>query len=193
MISMNSIAQKFRLSYFIFTAILCLAFVGIFFYAGIHMEQVLVKSRLLQQLALSMDKEGIQAHYSAKPNIDIYHFEVAPPRLQRIATEKVQEMYVNDAAGQKGELHFFTHTQDGQQYVLTYLLDDRQLDDEDYPVLAIFEHFEYIFLNTLLVAVLLSFIIAAIFSYVSAHQITKPLSSLKHAERGRLDAAESML
>lgn len=176
----NSIAQKFRLSYFVFTAILCVAFVSIFFYAGIHMEQVLVKSRLLQQLALSTEKEGIKSHYAAEPGIDIYHFDVAPPQLQQAAREDVQEMTV-DTADQVGELHFFAYEQDGQRYILSYLLDDSKLDTNTYPVLAIFEHFEYIFLNTLLIAVLLSFIIAALFSYVSSYQITKPLSSLKHA------------
>lgn len=174
-----SIAQKFRLSYLIFTGILCLTFVSIFFYAGIHMEQVLVKSRLLQQLALSIEQSGIQDHYSAEPGIDIYHFDSAPPELKAKATDTVQEMTVN-VDGHSSELHFFSHQKDGQQYLLTYLLDDN-MTLENYPVLAIFEHFEDIFLNTLMIAVILSFGIAILFSYVSSHQITKPLLSLKQA------------
>ncbi|ALF58796.1 sensor histidine kinase [Psychrobacter urativorans] len=175
----DSISQKFRLSYLIFTAILCVTFVSIFFYAGIHMEEMLVKSRLLEQLSLSIKQSGIQNHYAADSGINIYRFDTAPPELQAKATETVQEITV-EVNGQNRELHFFTHQKEGQRYILTYLLEDH-MALEDYPVLAIFEHFEAIFLQTLLLAVLLSFAIAILFSYVSSYQITKPLLILKNA------------
>lgn len=187
----DSITQKFRLSYLIFAGILCLTFVSIFFYASIRIEQVLVESRLLQQLVLSIEKSGIQDHYSAEPGIDIYHFDSAPPELQVKATENVQEMTV-EIDGRRSERHFFTHQYQGQQYILSYLLDDN-ITLENYPVLAIFEHFEDIFLKALLAAVILSFVIAILFSYVSSDQITKPLLSLKQAVETDSDTLSSLL
>lgn len=187
----DSISQKFRLSYLVFTAILCVTFVSIFFYAGIHMEKMLVKSRLLEQLSLSIEQSGIQNHYAADSGINIYHFDIAPPELQAKATETVQEMTV-EVNGHKSELHFFTHQKEGQQYILTYLLDDN-MTLEDYPVLAIFEHFEAIFLQTLLLAVLLSFAIAILFSYVSSYQITKPLLILKNAVETDSESLSTLL
>lgn len=180
----NAIAQKIRLSYFAFTAIVCLSFVGIFFYAGMHMEQALVKGRLLEELSSSIQTKGIQPHYSAEPSIDIYQFADAPSLLQARATDTVQELQVTDFmhAGHPydGELHFFSHTEGQTRYILTYLLsDDIQLTN--YPVLVIYENFEALFLKALLCAVALSFLIAIAFAYVSTHQITKPLSRLKHA------------
>ena len=63
---------------------------------------------------------------------------------------------------------------------MTYLEDDEMVM-ENYPVLAIFEHLEDIFANALRVAVILSLLIAAIFSQLSSRQITKPLLDLKKA------------
>ncbi|WP_243443654.1 HAMP domain-containing sensor histidine kinase [Psychrobacter sp. JCM 18903] len=51
----------------------------------------------------------------------------------------------------------------------------------NYPVLAIFEHLEDIFANALKVAVILSLLIAVIFSSLSSKQIIKPLLDLKQA------------
>ena len=52
---------------------------------------------------------------------------------------------------------------------------------ENYPVLAIFENLEDIFADALKIAVLLSLLIAALFSYLSSKQIIKPLLDLKKA------------
>ncbi len=63
---------------------------------------------------------------------------------------------------------------------MTYL-EDTEMVLGSYPVLAIFEHLEDIFANALRVAVILSLLIAAIFSQLSSRQITKPLLDLKKA------------
>ena len=60
MFNIDSIANKFRLSYLLFALLLCATFVSIFMYAEVRMEQQLVKARLLQQLELSQEKEGDQ-------------------------------------------------------------------------------------------------------------------------------------
>lgn len=72
MLNIDSIANKFRLSYFIFALLLCAAFVSIFLYAESRIEQDLVKARLLQQLELSQEKYGDQPIYVAEPGIKIY-------------------------------------------------------------------------------------------------------------------------
>lgn len=77
-------------------------------------------------------------------------------------------------------MHLFAYTQDGQTYILTYL-ENTEMVMENYPVLAIFEHLEDIFADTLKVAVILSLLIAAIFSQLSSKQIIKPLLDLKQA------------
>ncbi len=61
MFSIDSITNKFRLSYFVFAILLCSAFVSIFMYAEVRMEQELVKARLLQQLELSQEKMASRA------------------------------------------------------------------------------------------------------------------------------------
>ncbi|MGB6926363.1 sensor histidine kinase, partial [Psychrobacter sp.] len=60
-------------------------------------------------------------------------------------------------------------------------LENTEMVMENYPVLAIFEHLEDIFADTLKVAVILSLLIAAIFSQLSSKQIIKPLLDLKRA------------
>lgn len=183
MFNIDSIANKFRLSYLIFAVLLCATFVSIFLYAEIRMEQELVKGRLLQQLELSQEKYGEQAIYSANPGIKIYYYDVAPANLQALATETVQEMRVaiNSEAGKfETNLHFFAYQQSKQTYILTYL-EDTEMVMGNYPVLAIFEHLEGIFADALRIAVLLSLLIAAIFSHLSSKQITKPLLDLKQA------------
>jgi len=147
------------------------------------MEQELVKGRLLQQLELSQDKEGNQPIYIAEPGIKIYNYDNAPAHLKAAATETVQEMRVTvntDTSKTSTNLHFFVYSQDNQRYILTYL-EDKKIVMANYPVLAIFEQLEDIFANALRVAVLLSLLIAAIFSQLSSRQITKPLLDLKNA------------
>ena len=147
------------------------------------MEQELVKGRLLQQLELSQDKEGEQPIYIAEPGIKIYNYDNAPAHLKAAATETVQEMRVTvntDTSKTSTNLHFFVYSQDNRRYILTYL-EDKKIVMANYPVLAIFEQLEDIFANALRVAVLLSLLIAAIFSQLSSRQITKPLLDLKNA------------
>ena len=183
MFSIDSIANKFRLSYFLFAILLCATFVSIFMYAEVKMEQELVKGRLLQQLELSQEKEGKQPFYIAEPGIKIYDYDSAPEHLKQAATDTVQEMHVEvdtDAGTVGTNLHFFVYDQNEQRYILTYL-EDKKMVMANYPVLAIFEHLEDIFANALRVAVILSLFIAAIFSQLSSRQITKPLSDLKNA------------
>ena len=183
MFTIDSITNKFRISYFLFALLLCTTFVSIFMYAEMRIEQDLVKARLLQQLELSQEKYGEQTVYTANPGIKIYHYAVAPANLQALATDTVQEMPVtiNNQAGKlETNLHFFAYQQNKQDYILTYL-EDSEMVMENYPVLAIFEHLEDIFADALRVAVILSLLIAAIFSHLSSKQITKPLLDLKQA------------
>ena len=181
--NLTSIVNKFRLSYFVFAVLLCATFVSIFMYAETRMEQELVKARLLQQLELSQEKEGEQSIYIADPGIKIYRYDSAPERLKDQATKTVQEtsVTVNTKAGiTNTNLHFFIYEQNAQEYILTYL-EDSELVMANYPVLAIFEQLEDIFANALRVAVILSLLIAIIFSQFSSRQITKPLLDLKKA------------
>ena len=80
--SIDSIANKFRISYFLFDLLLCAAFVSIFMYAETRLEQELFKARLIQQLALSQEKEGEQQVYIANPGIKIYDYDNAPANLK---------------------------------------------------------------------------------------------------------------
>lgn len=180
MLNLDSISNKFRVSYFIFALLLCGVFISIFTCAEIMLEQALVKSRLLQQLQLSQQQYGQQDIYTAQPNIKIYRFAIAPANLQAMATNVVQE--IPDILNNKPtELHFFVYQQDnGQKYILTYL-EDSAMQLEHYPVLAIFEYFESVFDKALIAAIILSFFIALLFSYLSTKTITKPLLDLKKA------------
>ena len=175
----TSIANKLRRSYFIFAVLLCAAFVSIFVAAEIKVERALVESRLLQQLQLSQAQYGLQDIYVAEPGIKIYRFDVAPAALQKEVTTTVQEKPVM-ADGHETSLHFFTYQQKQQRYILTYL-QDTNLSPENYPVLAIFEYFEDIFDKALLAAIVLSLLVAILFSYLSSKQIIKPLLDLKSA------------
>lgn len=83
MIRIDSIANKFRLSYVVFALLLCTTFVSIFMVAETKMEQELVKARLLQQLQLSQEKDGDQPIYTAKPGIIIYRYDKAPIKKPR--------------------------------------------------------------------------------------------------------------
>jgi len=152
-------------------------------YAEMRIEQDLVKGRLLQQLQLSQEKEGEQAAYTANPGIKIYRYDSAPENLKAIANETVQEMQVtvnNQTGNTETNLHFFAYQQNEQKYILTYL-EGSEMVMENYPVLAIFEELEDIFADALKIAVVLSLLIAALFSYLSSKQIIKPLLDLKQA------------
>ena len=183
MFTIDSIANKFRISYFLFALLLCTTFVSIFMYAEMRIEQDLVKGRLLQQLQLSQEKYGEQAIYTADPGIKIYHYDSAPEHLKALANGTVQEMRVsvNSKAGNtEANLHFFAYQKNEQKYVLTYL-EGSEMVMEHYPVLAIFEELEDIFADALKMAVILSLLIAALFSHLSSKQIIKPLLDLKQA------------
>ena len=183
MFTIDSIANKFRISYFLFALLLCTTFVSIFMYAEMRIEQDLVKGRLLQQLQLSQEKYGEQAIYTADPGIKIYHYDSAPEHLKALANGTVQEMRVsvNSKAGNtEANLHFFAYQQNEQKYVLTYL-EGSEMVMEHYPVLAIFEELKGIFADALKMAVILSLLIAALFSHLSSKQIIKPLLDLKKA------------
>jgi len=183
MFTIESIANKFRISYLLFALLLCTTFVSIFMYAEMRIEQDLVKGRLLQQLQLSQEKEGAQAVYIANPGIKIYRYDSAPENLKAIANETVQEMQVtvnNQTGDTETNLHFFAQQQNEQKYILTYL-EGSEMVMENYPVLAIFEELEDIFADALKIAVVLSLLIAALFSYLSSKQIIKPLLDLKQA------------
>ena len=183
MFNIDSIANKFRVSYLLFALLLCATFVSIFLYAEMRIEQDLVKARLLQQLELSQKEYGEQTVYTAEPGIKIYRYESAPENLKAIATETVQEISVTvdtDADKTNTELHFFHYHRDQQNYILTYL-ENTDMVMENYPVLAIFEHLEDIFAAALKAAVILSLLIAIVFSQLSSKQIIKPLLALKRA------------
>ena len=183
MFTIDSIANKFRISYFLFALLLCTTFVSIFMYAEMRIEQDLVKGRLLQQLQLSQEKEGEQSVYIANPGIKIYRYDSAPENLKALANGTVQEMRVtvnNQAGKTETNLHFFAYQQNKQNYILTYL-EDTEMVMENYPVLAIFKELEDIFVDALKVAVILSLLIAALFSHLSSKQIIKPLLDLKQA------------
>ncbi|MFZ3076279.1 MAG: HAMP domain-containing sensor histidine kinase [Psychrobacter glacincola] len=183
MFTIDSIANKFRISYFLFALLLCTTFVSIFMYAEMRIEQDLVKGRLLQQLQLSQEKEGERAVYTANPGIKIYRYDSAPENLKAIVNGTVQEIpvTVNNQSGKtKANLHFFAHQQNAQQYILTYL-EDNKMVMANYPVLTIFENLEDIFADALKIAVILSLLIAALFSHLSSKQIIKPLLDLKQA------------
>ena len=183
MFTIDSIANKFRISYFLFALLLCTTFVSIFMYAEMRIEQDLVKGRLLQQLQLSQEKYGEQSVYIANPGIKIYRYDSAPENLIALANGTVQEMRVtvnNQAGKTETNLHFFAHQKNNQNYILTYL-EDTEMVMENYPVLAIFEELEDIFVDALKVAVILSLLIAALFSHLSSKQIIKPLLDLKQA------------
>ena len=183
MFNIDSIANKFRVSYLLFALLLCATFVSIFLYAEMRIEQDLVKARLLQQLELSQKEYGEQTIYTAEPGIKIYRYDSAPENLKAIATETVQEISVTvDKGADKTntELHFFHYHRDQQNYILTYL-ENTDMVMENYPVLAIFEHLEDIFAAALKAAVILSLLIAIVFSQLSSKQIIKPLLALKRA------------
>lgn len=69
MFNIDSIANKFRVSYLVFALLLCATFVSIFLYAEMRIEQDLVKARLLQQLELSQKEYGEQTVYTAEPGL----------------------------------------------------------------------------------------------------------------------------
>jgi len=162
---------------------LCSVFISIYVYAETRMEQELVKAGLLQQLELSQEKRGEQPIYTVDPSIKIYSYDYAPDDLKTLATETVKDINVTVATDDgytESEMFFFNYKQGKQNYILTYLEDDEMVM-ENYPVLAIFEQLEDTFSNALNAAIILSLLIAVIFSQLSSRQITKPLLDLKSA------------
>ena len=183
MFYIESIANKFRLSYLVFALMLCSVFISIYVYAETRMEQELIKAGLLQQLELSQEKRGEQPIYTVDPGIKIYSYDYAPDDLKTLATETVKDINVTVATDDgytESEMFFFNYKQGKQNYILTYLEDDEMVM-ENYPVLAIFEQLEDTFSNALNAAIILSLLIAVIFSQLSSRQITKPLLDLKSA------------
>ncbi len=188
MLNLDSIANKFRLSYFVFALLLCSTFVSIFFVAETKIEQALVESRMLQQLQLTLEHEDQKKAYHTNSGISIYHFEAAPENLQKMATDSVQELEIV-ADDKATELHFLKYNYQNQEYILSYL-ESSLLSATDYPVLTIFEELEAIIYTALSGAIILSLLIAILFSYLSSKAITKPILDLKksvESENQQLD------
>ena len=192
MFNIDKIANKFRLSYLLFTLVLCATFITIFNVAEGKIEKLLVQSYLLQQLQLTT--EIAEASPSYKPvtpaiGVSIYPLDSAPNELRSQANSDIQVKDVTTDEGDEAELYFFNYHYQGQDYLLSYLdtgatlqqLPTRFDDSDQYPVLALFEELEAIFLRALAGVILLSILLAFIFSYFSSKAIIKPLLDLKEA------------
>ncbi|MDO5768675.1 MAG: HAMP domain-containing sensor histidine kinase [Psychrobacter sp.] len=178
MINLGSITVKLRLSYLLFASILCSVFLAIFIIAEVHIEHALIQGRLIQQLSISQGQEGKKDIYNAAPGIKIYRFDKAPAMLQKQANDDLKSLSLNHDSD--NVLYYFAYQQGQNRYILTYI-EDPTLNARDYPVLAIFDHFEDITYQAMLAAIILSLLIGIVFSYLSARQITRPLLTLKHA------------
>lgn len=192
MFNTDKIANKFRLSYLLFTLVLCVTFITIFKVAEGKIEKLLVQSYLLQQLQLTAevtDARSLSAAIEPGLGVRIYPLDSAPKELRDQASLEVQEKSVVSDTGQRAELYFFNYHYQGQDYLLSYLdtgatlqhLPARYGDSDQYPVLALFENLEAIFLRALTGIILLSILLALIFSYFSSKAIIKPLLDLKDA------------
>lgn len=192
MFNTDKIANKFRLSYLLFTLVLCITFITIFKVAEGKIEKLLVQSYLLQQLQLTVevtDARSLSAPIEPGLGVRIYPLDSAPKELRDQASLEVQEKSVVSDTGQRAELYFFNYHYQGQDYLLSYLdtgatlqhLPARYGDSDQYPVLALFENLEAIFLRALTGIILLSILLALIFSYFSSKAIIKPLLDLKDA------------
>lgn len=192
MFNTDKIANKFRLSYLLFTLVLCVTFITIFKVAEGKIEKLLVQSYLLQQLQLTAevtDARSLSAPIEPGLGVRIYPLDSAPKELRDQASLEVQEKSVVSDTGQRAELYFFNYHYQGQDYLLSYLdtgatlqhLPARYGDSDQYPVLALFESLEAIFLRALIGIILLSILLALIFSYFSSKAIIKPLLDLKDA------------
>lgn len=192
MFNTDKIANKFRLSYLLFTLVLCVTFITIFKVAEGKIEKLLVQSYLLQQLQLTAevtDARSLSAPIEPGLGVRIYPLDSAPKELRDQASLEVQEKSVVSDTGQRAELYFFNYHYQGQDYLLSYLdtgatlqhLPARYGDSDQYPVLALFENLEAIFLRALTGIILLSILLALIFSYFSSKAIIKPLLDLKDA------------
>lgn len=192
MFNTDKIANKFRLSYLLFTLVLCITFITIFKVAEGKIEKLLVQSYLLQQLQLTAevtDARSLSAPIEPGLGVRIYPLDSAPKELRDQASLEVQEKSVVSDTGQRAELYFFNYHYQGQDYLLSYLdtgatlqhLPARYGDSDQYPVLALFENLEAIFLRALTGIILLSILLALIFSYFSSKAIIKPLLDLKDA------------
>ncbi|WP_438012676.1 sensor histidine kinase [Psychrobacter raelei] len=192
MFNTDTIANKFRLSYLLFTILLCATFIAIFEVAEDKIEALLVQSYLLQQLQLTT--EVAEASLQSTPvtpglGVSIYPLSSAPQALKAQATSDIQKKSVVTKKGQEADLYFFNYHYEGHDYLLSYLdtgatpqqLPARYGDSDQYPVLALFEELEAIFLRALVGVILLSILMAFIFSYLSSKAIIKPLLDLKDA------------
>lgn len=185
--NMNSIANRFRLAYLLFTLLLCGTFITIFNIAEDKVEQVLVESYLLQQLQMAAQERqlgtGLSQIQGLPSDVAIYPLASAPEHLKTQAVDSIQEQEVITENGQEAELYFFKHHYQGQDFVLSYL--DRGVttlsDSNQYPVLIIFEQLEDIFYKALIGVLLLSVLVALLFSYFSSKAIVKPILDLKKA------------
>ena len=185
--NMNSIANRFRLAYLLFTLLLCGTFIAIFDIAEGKVEQVLVESYLLQQLQVAAQEgqlaSDLKQAYDLPPDVAIYPLASAPENLKAKVAEVIQEQEVITDEGKEAELYFFKYHYQGQDFVLSYL--DRGIttlsDSNQYPVLVIFEQLEDIFYKALIGVLLLSVLVALLFSYFSSKAIVKPILDLKKA------------
>ena len=195
MLNTDSIVYKFRLSYLIFTMILCGTFIAVFYAAETKIEEILVESYLLQQLEINTiltstsNGRALIPLAERNPGVKIYHYEDAPEILKKTATSDIHEMTVNTDNGKRADLYFIKHPSRGEEYILTYLdlgqkpqdLSKAGYPDHSYPVLALFEKLEEVFYTLLIGVVLLSILMAFIFSSLSSKAIIKPLLDLKDA------------
>nr|WP_241879481.1 hypothetical protein [Psychrobacter sp. PraFG1]UNK06292.1 hypothetical protein MN210_06995 [Psychrobacter sp. PraFG1] len=191
MFNTDTIANKFRLSYLLFTILLCATFIAIFEVAEDKIEALLVQSYLLQQLQLTT--EVAEASLQSTPvtpglGVSIYPLSSAPQALKAQATSDIQKKCGHEK-GARSRFVFFNYHYEGHDYLLSYLdtgatpqqLPARYGDSDQYPVLALFEELEAIFLRALVGVILLSILMAFIFSYLSSKAIIKPLLDLKDA------------
>ena len=196
MLTTDSIAFKFRLSYLIFAVILCATFIAVFHSAESKIEEILVESYLLQQLQLGISSNKLNSDGSIiipfteqNPGVKIYPYSEAPQDLKETATFQIQEIELQQERMKSAELYLFKHNFQGQDYLLTYLdrgpLPESLLTANEltktYPVLNLFERLEQIFYWLLLGVVFLSLLLAYLFSTISAKAIIKPLLDLKKA------------
>lgn len=196
MLNTDSIAYKFRLSYLIFTVVLCGTFIAIFNVAESKIEAILVESYLLQQLEINphltaTNQDGSLDLALAKhnPGVKIYRYDEAPESFKKVATSDIKEIDISAEKNKPADLYFFRHSYQGQDYLLTYLdLEKKPEDlrkegqlDNTYPVLALFEKLEEVFYLVLIGVILLSILTAFIISSLSSKAIIKPLLDLKEA------------
>ncbi|WP_366513649.1 HAMP domain-containing sensor histidine kinase [Psychrobacter sp.] len=121
--------------------------------------------------------------------VEIYKLSDAPKILRDTVTPDIHEINIRSESGKKEGLYYFKYLYQGQYYVLAYRDIGSRTDDmlykaysnPSYPVLSLFEQLEKMFYNLLIGVLLLSIIMAYIFSSLSSKTIIKPLLDLKDA------------